>query len=432
MRTQKSKITGKEKEIIFASIVATIIVAIVVLNFSTGPKHVRSEIEHLYSTHDTQFLRTMGVVLGPALVGGNKVEVLLNGDAIFASMLEAIREAKKTIAFETYIYWGETIGHEFAAALAERAQAGVTVHLLVDWLGSDKMDGGDIAKMKNAGVEVEKYNPLAWYSISRVNNRTHRKLLIVDGRIGFTSGVGISDKWRGNALDPDHWRDTHFRVEGPVVAQMQSAFMDNWIKVTGKVLHSEQYFPALDSCGTIRAQIFSSAPAGGNESMELMYLLAITAAEHSIELSSAYFVPDDLSIKSLVSALKRGVKVQIITPGSNIDNASVRGASRSRWGDLLKAGAEMYEYQPTMYHCKVMIVDDIFTTVGSTNFDPRSFGLNAEANLNIYDADFAKAQVNIFRDDLARSKRLTYAQWQDRPLWEKFLDQLASFVGSAL
>ncbi len=432
MKSQKEKLKGKEKETVFISIAATIIVAILILNFSTGPKHVRSEIKHLYSTHDTEFLRTMGVVLGPALIGGNKVEVLLNGDAIFASMLEAIRTARKTIDFETYIYWGETIGHEFAAALAERAQAGVKVHLLVDWLGSDKMDGGDIAKMKNAGVEVEKYNPLTWYSMSRLNNRTHRKLLIVDGHIGFTGGVGISDKWRGNAQDPDHWRDTHFRVEGPVVAQMQSVFMDNWIKVTGKVLHSDEYFPAMDSLGPIRAQIFSSAPAGGNESMELMYLLAITSAERSIELSSAYFVPDDLSIKSLVSALKRGVKVQIITPGPHIDNASVRGASRSRWGDLLSAGAEMYEYQPTMYHCKVMIVDDIFTTVGSTNFDPRSFGLNAEANLNIYDTDFAIAQDKIFLDDLAHSKRLTYAQWQHRPIWEKILEQVASFFGSAL
>ena len=432
MSTRKSKITGKEKEIIFASIVATLIVIVAILNFSTGDKRVQKEVEHLYSAHDPQFLRAMGVVLGPALVNGNKIDVLLNGDEIFPEMLEAIRSAKKTITFETYIYWSESIGHEFAAALAERASGGVKVHLLVDWLGSDRIDKDDIKKMQEAGVEFQKYNQISWFNVSRFNNRTHRKLLIIDGRIGFTGGVGISDQWRGNAQDPDHWRDTHFRIEGPVVAQLQSAFMDNWIKSTGKVLHSDEYFPSLDSCGTRSAQIFSSSPAGGGESMELMYLLAIAAAEHTIELSSAYFVPDDLSIKALVSALKRGVKVQIITPGPHIDNSTVRAASRSRWGEILKAGAEMYEYQPTMYHCKVMIVDDIFTTVGSTNFDPRSFGLNAEANLNIYDEDFALAQVKIFRDDLARSKRLTYAQWQDRPIWEKIWDQVASFFGSAL
>jgi len=432
MKFRKSTKKGKEQKMIFLAILVTLIVVFVVLNFSTGNKHVRREIDHLYSTHDTQFLRTMGVVLGPALIGGNKVDVLLNGDEIFASMLDAIRGAKKTITFETYIYWGETIGHEFADALAERAHAGVKVHLLVDWLGSDKMAEEDVTKMKKAGVEVQKYNPLKWYNIARFNNRTHRKLLIVDGRIGFTGGVGISDKWRGNAQDSDHWRDTHFRVEGLVVAQMQSVFMDDWIKVTGVILHSDEYFPVLDSIGTCRAQIFSSSPAGGNESMELMYLLAITSAEHSIQLSSAYFVPDELSIKSLVSALKRGVKVQILTPGKHIDNPSVRNASRSRWGDLLKAGAEMYEYQTTMYHCKVMIVDDIFTTVGSTNFDPRSFGLNAEANLNIYDTDFATEQIKIFQDDLAHAKRLSIAQWEDRPLLEKLWEQVASLFGSEL
>ncbi len=432
MKTKTGKAAGKKKEIIFVSITATIIVIIAVLNFSTGDKHVQKELEHLYSTHDTQFLRAMSVVLGPALVGGNKIDVLLNGDEIFPAMLEAIRSAKKTITFETYIYWSETIGHKFAEALSERGRSGVKVHLLVDWLGSDRIDKNDIEKMDRAGVEFQKYNQIAWYSISRLNNRTHRKLLIIDGRIGFTGGVGISDQWRGKAQDPDHWRDTHFRVEGPVVAQLQSAFMDNWIKVTGKVLHSVEYFPALDSSGSREAQMFSSSPAGGGESMELMYLLAIASAEHSIELSSAYFVPDDLSIKALVSALKRGVKVQIITPGHHIDNGTVRAASRSRWGEILKAGAEIYEYQPTMYHCKIMIVDDIFTTVGSTNFDPRSFGLNAEANLNIYDEDFALAQVNTFRNDMARSQRLSYTAWEERPILEKIWEQIASLLGSAL
>ncbi len=432
MKTKKGSTAGKKKEIIFISITATILVIIAVLNFATGDKHVQKELEHLYATHDTQFLRAMGVVFGPALVGGNKIDVLLNGDEIFPAMLEAIRSAKKSITFETYIYWSETIGHEFADALSERARSGVKVHLLVDWLGSDRIDKDDIKKMHDAGVEFQSYNQIAWYNISRFNNRTHRKLLIIDGRIGFTGGVGISDQWRGKAQDPDHWRDTHFRIEGPVVTQLQSAFMDNWIKSTGKVLHSEEYFSHVDSAGTRSAQVFSSSPAGGGESMELMYLLAINAAEHTIELSSAYFVPDDLSIKALVSALKRGVKVQIITPGPHIDNGTVRAASHSRWGEILKAGAEMYEYQPTMFHCKVMVVDEIFTTVGSTNFDPRSFRLNAEANLNIYDADFAMAQINIFRNDQAQSQRLTYADWQARPLTEKIWGSIVSIFDAEL
>jgi cardiolipin synthase len=390
------------------------------------------EIKHLYSAHDPQFLRAMGVILGPAHVGGNRIDVLLNGDAIFASMLSAIRAAKKTITFETYIYWSTTIGHEFAEAFAERAGAGVRVHVLVDAFGSERIDTEDIKKMQQAGVEFQKFNPIEWYHLSRFNNRTHRKLLIIDGSIGFTGGVGISDEWRGNAQDSKHWRDTHFRVEGPVVAQMQSVFMDNWIKVTGQLLHSADYFPALEACGTRSAQVFSSSPAGGSESMELMYLLAIAAAEHSIHISNAYFIPDTLSINALVSALERGVKVQTLTPGKHIDNVMVRDASRSRWGVLLKAGAEMYEYQPTMYHCKVMIVDEIFTTVGSTNFDPRSFGLNAEANLNVYDAEFATAQIKNFQNDLAHSERLSYAGWQRRPLSEKMWDGVISLFDAEL
>ncbi len=395
-------------------------------------KHIQKEVKHLYSTHDTQFLRAMGVMLGPGHVGGNKVDALLNGDQIFPAMLDAIRSASKTITFETYIYWSEEIGHEFADAFTERAAAGVKVHVLVDSLGSDRLYDKDIKKMQQAGVEFHKFNPIQWYHLTHFNNRTHRKLLIIDGGIGFIGGVGIAEEWTGNAQDPDHWRDTHFRVEGPVVAQMQSVFMDNWLKATGEVLHSVEYFPPLDPCGTRAAQVFSSSPAGGSESMELMYSLAIASAEYSIYLSNSYFLPDTLSIEALVSALERGVTVQIIMPGKHIDNGIVRTASRSEWGDLLKAGAEMYEYQPTMFHCKVMVIDEIFTTVGSTNFDPRSFRLNAEANLNIYDADFAMQQINIFRNDLAQSRQLSYADWQARPLSEKIWGSIVSIFDAEL
>jgi cardiolipin synthase len=232
----------------------------------------------------------MGVMLGPQIVDGNRFDALLNGDQIFPSMLKAIRGAQKTVTFETYIYWSEAIGKEFADALSERARAGVKVHVLIDWVGSSKMDQSYLATMKQAGVEVEKYHPLRWYNLGRMNNRTHRKLLIVDGRVGFTGGVGIAGQWTGNAQDQEHWRDSHFRVEGPVVAQMQAVLLDNWTKTTGKVLHGPDYFPALEPAGTGRAQMFSSSPTGGSESMHLMYLLAITAAQRSIHLSSSYFV----------------------------------------------------------------------------------------------------------------------------------------------
>ena len=429
MRKRGSK--RDKRFVIGATAGITLLLVLLGLNIARSGNNVRQPIPRLYSIHDPQFLRTMGVLLGPAIVSGNRVDVLLNGDEIFPSMLQAIRSAQKTITFETYIYWSDPIGREFAEALAERSRAGVKVHVLADWIGS-KINADDLSIMKDAGVELHLYRPLRWYHLSRLNNRTHRKLLVVDGRVGFTGGVGVAAKWTGHAQDPDHWRDSHFRVVGPVVAQLQAAFMDNWTAATGHVLHGSDYFPVLQPSGPQASQVFMSSPTGGSASMQLMYLLAIAAAEHSISLSSAYFIPDALTQETLVSALKRGVKVQIIAPGAHIDSEIVRRASRARWGALLEVGAELYEYQPTMYHCKVMIVDSLFTSVGSTNFDPRSFGLNAEANLNVFDADFAKRQLEIFQQDLARSRQLTFAQWRQRPLLEKLSERTASLLGPIL
>ena len=395
-------------------------------------KNIEHPIPRLYGAEDPQFARTMGALLGPGILDGNRIDVLLNGDEIFPAMLQAIRSGKKTITFETFIYWSGSIGSEFANALAERARAGVKVHVLIDWVGSNKMDASLLALMEQAGVQVRKYHKPQWYHLDRLNNRTHRKLLVVDGQIGFTGGVGIADPWTGHAQDPEHWRDSHYRVQGPMVAQMQAVFMDNWIKVSGDVLHGAEYFPPLEPVGVGKAHVFSSSPSGGSESMRLMYLLAISAASHSIHLSSPYFIPDALTIKTLTDAAKRGVTVQIITIGRHTDNGTVRRASRARWGALLEAGVEIYEYQPTMYHCKVMIVDGLWITVGSTNFDPRSFSLNDEANVNYYDADFSQRQIEIFQQDLASSRQTTFQEWKDRPLAEKFWEHAASLLGSQL
>jgi cardiolipin synthase len=276
------------------------------------------------------------------------------------------------------------------------------------------------------------YHPLRWYNLDRLNNRTHRKLLIVDGAVGFTGGVGIAPEWTGNAQNKDHWRDSHFRVEGPVVAQMQGVMLDNWSKTTGRVLHGPAYFPPQKPVGSHSAQMFSSSPNGGSESMRLMYLLSITAAARSIELSSAYFVPDDLTREALVAAVRRGVRVRIITPGPIIDAKIVRRASRGLWGELLRAGVEIHEYQPTMYHCKVMIVDGFMTSVGSTNFDVRSFELNDEANLNVYDEAFARRQQQVFEADLKQSRRITHGEWKNRPWSEKLHEHSAALLSPLL
>ena len=405
--------------------VVAVFAVIIALNFTAGEKKVRQELGHSYDVADAQFLRSMGVLLGPALEGGNRVDTLLNGDQIFPAMLQAIRSASKTITFETYIYWSGDIGREFADALSERSRKGVKVHVILDWVGSQKMDEASLDEMRQAGVEIERYHPPRWYTINRLNNRTHRKLLVVDGIIGFTGGVGIADKWSGHAQDAEHWRDTHYAVQGPAVPQMQAAFMDNWTRITGRVLHTATYFPPQPPAGSQMAQVFQSSSEGGAESMHLMYLLSIAAAGKTIDLSMAYFVPDEVTRDALIAALRRGVKIRIILPGPIRDAATVSDASRAGWGDLLRNGAEIYEYQPTMYHCKVLIVDGLWTSVGSTNFDNRSFRLNDEANLNIYDREFAGRQTTVFNDDLKLSRQVTYQEWQDRPwtqkVWQKAL-----------
>ncbi|HEU4664113.1 MAG TPA: phospholipase D-like domain-containing protein [Dokdonella sp.] len=413
--------------------VATFLVVVISLNFVGSEKHVLATPRHAYGVRDAVFERVVGSQLGPPIVSGNRVETLVNGDEIFPAMLGAIRSAEHTIEFETYIYWSGETGRTFARAIAERAKAGVEAHVLIDWVGSQSMDREALDLMRDAGARVEIYHPLRWYTLARLNNRTHRKLLVVDGRIAFTGGVGIADEWTGHAQDPSHWRDTHFRIEGPVVAQVQAAFEDNWIKVTGEVNHEPRYFPAIEAFDPgVDAQMFLSSPAGGSENMEIMYLLAIAAAERSILLEAAYFIPDDRTVEALLQARRRGVRVDVIVPGPVNDAKITRYASRNQWGMLLSAGVSIHEYQPTMFHCKVLVVDGYFTSVGSTNFDERSFRLNDEASLNVFDPAFAAHQEALFEQDRARSEPYTLAKWQARSLKERAYEAIASWVSSQL
>ena len=419
----------------FAAVIGALLAAgvtVFALNFIGGEKRIERKLEHRDTVANAQFQREIGTLLGPPILSGNRVANFENGAEIFPAMLEAIRQAKRTIDFETYIYWSGDIGREFVEALAERARAGVEVQVLMDWVGSQKMDRALLDQLRTAGVDVQRYHPLKWYHLARMNNRTHRKLLVVDGRVGFTGGVGIADNWDGNADSPKHWRDSHYRIEGPAVAQMQAAFLDNWIKTTGAVLRGDGYFPALETAGNSDAQVFTASPSGGGDSMLLMYLMAITAAEKTVDLSAAYFVPDDLTRAALIDALRRGVRLRIIVPGTKIDAEVVRKASRANWGELLEAGAEIHEYQPTMFHCKTLIVDRRLVSVGSTNFDNRSFRLNDEANLNIYDPEFAGRVTAVFEQDLRKSRRITLEAWKDRPWQEKLQEKASALLSSQL
>ena len=388
-------------------------------------------IESLYAVDDPQFSRTMGHLLGPPLVHGNDVTTLVNGDRIFPAMLADIRAARRSVTFETFIYWKGTLGGQFTDALCERARAGVKVHLLIDAVGSDKIDQAYLQRMRDAGCHVQIYNPLRWFDITsaaRLNNRTHRKLLVVDGKVGFTGGVGIADEWLGDAQDPDHWRDTQYRLTGPAVADLQSAFLDHWIESNGGVLHGADYFPQLDRAGDKYAQVFKSGPTGGGESMQLMYLMSFAAARKHLRLATAYFVPDDLTVRTLVEVRRRGVRVQILVPNHLTDVPITRHASRAAWGPMLRAGVEIFEYQPTMFHAKQMVVDDLWVSVGSTNLDNRGFRLNGEANLNVLDPAFGAEQAALFDADLARAKRITYEEWADRPFGERLAETFASLL----
>jgi cardiolipin synthase A/B len=368
-------------------------------------KQPRQEIAPLYSAHSPEFRQAAGSLLGPSFVPGNNITTLVNGNQIFPAMLGAIRSARESINFETYIFWDGEIAHQFTEALAERARAGVKVNAILDAQGTQKMGRQNLERLRNAGVEVAKYHSVLWPDPRRYNNRTHRKLLIIDGKIGFVGGVGVADLWTGNADSPQHWRDNHYKITGPVVAQLQATFATNWLKTRGEVLHSPNYFPPLASTGPYLAQAIRSG--AHNENLDLMYLLAIASAQKTLRIENAYFLPDDLMRKELTEAAKRGVKVEVLVPGKKIDQKLVRLASRRHWPELVRAGVRIFEYQPTMVHVKLMIVDDVFVSVGSGNFDNRSIRLNDEANLDVLDRNFAVQQIRLFESDKKQCREAT-------------------------
>ena len=386
---------------------------------------MRYHMKHQFAVRDVAFLQTMNALTGASLLTGNRVEILRNGVQIFPSMLAAIRNAKRTINLEFYIYWDGQIGRQFAEALAERARGGVAVKVILDAVGSAPMSQNLIDFLQRNGVDLEWYHPLRWYTLSRVNHRTHRKLLVVDGEIGFSGGVGIADDWLGDADTKDHWRETVARVEGPAVSQMQFAFMDNWVKSRGELLTGLDYFPQIGPRGNHLTQVIKSSPSEGSSTVKLLYVVSIVSAQQSIYISNAYFVPDRDTIRALEGAVRRGVDVRVIVPGELTDVPIVRQASRWHYDLLLRRGIRIFEYQPTMMHAKTMVVDGIWSTIGSSNFDDRSFRLNDEVNVNVYDEGIAAQMEKMFHDDLARSEEVTLRKWFRRSWWDRVKEKIA-------
>jgi len=389
-------------------------------------KQIRTSIRPTYAVTAPEFRASLSHLLGAPLVENNNIVELLNGDRTFGAMLEAVRAAQHSITIEQFIWSSGEVSTKFIEALGERARAGVKVHIVVDTIGSYHLSRSDRRKLRKAGVEFEWFNPPIVVSLSRpfrllgINHRTHRKLMVVDGRIGFIGGVCMSDAWSGDG-ESGKWRDTHFRVEGPVVGQMQAVFTRNWLQAHSQVLHGANYFPQLKPAGTMTAQSFASGPKEGAEHARLTYLMSMAAARKNIRLSHAYFVPGKLAIETLVEARKRGVRVEVIVPGKS-DNFAVSSAGRSRWGKLIEAGVEFYEYKPTLYHCKIMVVDDIWASVGSVNFDEKSFRHNDEANLDVLDREFAATLIKSFEVDKTRSRPITWEDFKKRSIFKKMFD----------
>jgi cardiolipin synthase len=376
--------------------------AAIVFGGCTSVRRLRQPLPATSSIHSPDFAQATGSMLGASFLPGNRITTLSDGDEIFPAMLGAIRRARRTITFETFIFRRSEVAQQFVDALAERARAGVEVKMIVDALGS--LGAGDyFATLRTAGVQIEVYHPVL-SDFMRINYRTHRKLLVVDGRIGFIGGVGIGDEWRGRSAHAGEWRELHYRVEGPVVAQLQAAFHANWFAAHREVILGPGYYPALSKVGPARAGVFFSAPQRGRYAVGLMYHLAIAGARESLLIENPYFVPDRALTEALCAAAQRGVKVQVIMPGRHIDFSPVRLASRKRWPRLRAAGVELYEFRGTMLHSKLLVADGLFVSVGSANFDPRSLAINDEANLNVLDRAFAAEQTRIFQSDLQRSR----------------------------
>lgn len=383
------------------------------------------KFDHPFTASDPAFRRSLDT-FGTAMVPGNTAELLKNGDEIFPAMTKAIREAQKTVNLETYIFQPDEAGKQFADAMMEAARRGVEVRLLIDAWGSklgDLQDG-----LEKAGVRWRKYRPLRLITIYKVGKRTHRKILVVDGKVAFTGGLGISKQWLGNARNAQEWRDTQVRVTGPAVDQMQSIFSEDWTYTTGEILAGEKFYPRRDGPGgKVEAQAIKVSRGDASSVAKMLYYVAIKSAAKSIYIQNAYFLPDRQVRDALVEAVKRGVEVKVMVPGRHIDMPMVRSASWGHWRDLLTNGVKIFEYKHTMFHNKTMVVDGIFSTIGSINFDARSMNRNAEESMAFYDRDFAAKMEAMFNDDLQRCKEITFEQWNHRGFGQR-LSELVFWI----
>lgn len=388
----------------------------------------RFGLDHEFSIDSQEFVATIAGASGSPFLAGNTLALLNNGDGFYPPMLEAVKGARYSITIEAYIYWAGEIGAVFAEALADRAKAGCRVKILLDAIGSASIGPEILDTLEAGGCQVAWYNPLRWYTLGRLNNRTHRKSLIVDGQVAFTGGAGIADHWRGNAAGPDEWRDMQVRLEGPGVVPLQTGFAHNWQQTTGELLSGDRYYPIISERGSLAVQTLLSSPETGASNVRTVYYLSIVCARESIYIANPYFVPDPVAIETLIEAKQRGVDVRIMVSGIRNDNWLARHNSVRLFGRLLIAGIEIQEFNRTMLHHKTMVVDRRWVTLGTANFDNRSFAHNEESNVCCLDTRLAQELHDVFLDDIDGCERLTLEQWRRRGAWARTQEFLAAFL----
>ena len=375
--------------------------------------------------HSDEFLHTLLSTCQVGLHLQNRVDVLTDGTSFYPAILDAISRARSSVTLENYIFRPGTIGDRFIDALTERARAGIPVRITVDAVGSVRLRGDPLGRLLKAGCQVVKYQGVKWYTLARLNNRTHRELFIIDGKVAFTGGAGIADWWIRKTDKGSAWRDTIARIEGPIVATLQGVFAENWLESCGEIITGRSLFPQLEPAGSTPALLVKSSPSDRVTTERVAFQMLIQGARKVLQISTPYFLPDQTLREAFVETARRGVRIQVIVPGRRTDQRWVRVASRRMWGTMLAAGVQIYEYEPAMTHAKVLIVDDLWSILGTTNLDNRSFEHNDEVNIAMRDPAIARRLREDFERDLGSSKLMTYAAWKERPLWERTLDLFA-------
>ena len=376
-------------------------------------------LDHTFAVRDAEFFGSALALADPVAIPGNKIELLANGDEYFPAMLSAIRGAQQTVNFAAYIFDSDEVGYQFRDAFCEKAKAGVEVRILLDGIGSGwGLNNSDVRMMQQAGCKFSYYHPTASVRVDRTNRRSHRRVLVIDGKLAFIGSAGFSKRWGGHAQDKDHWRDTQARIEGPLVGKVQNAFEEHWVKTFGETLSGLGQFPALPNAGNLKAQVvasrsFSMAP------IPLVQATAFAAAEKRIWITNPYCTPTDDQVELLVKAVQRHVDVRLLLPGVNNDQPMTKSAGRAAYGKMLEGGVKIFEYEPAMIHAKSMVVDGLFSMFGSSNFDSRSSEINEELDVVVYDETFGHQMETVFEKDLGQSREYTLQQFKSRSLWER-------------